>query len=174
MSCQDLQTKREAVPDDAACLQAVRVNDLSERRPFFQFLGRSFHRRHDFAPRQNQFLAKTLSWRGPIRRNDFPVDALHLGARVFSRNTCPIRTSGVTVDATFPHRLNTGSAAPLSEITRPEGCNAENSQEHKHAYQYSLDHLHPLSRVAAVAVHGSVFAGRPDNSIWTSQLPRLE
>ena len=32
-------------------LQAVRVNDLSERRPFFQFLGRSFHRRHDFISR---------------------------------------------------------------------------------------------------------------------------
>jgi hypothetical protein len=37
---------------------ALRVNDASERRPFLQFLARSFHRRHDFAPRQDQFLAK--------------------------------------------------------------------------------------------------------------------
>jgi hypothetical protein len=84
MSCQDLQPSAKLFQMMPPVLQAVRVNDLSERRPFFQFLGRSFHRRHDFAPRQNQFLAKTLSWRGPIRRNDFPVDALHLGARVFS------------------------------------------------------------------------------------------
>src|ERR1700720_3985714 len=29
----------------------LRVNDACERRTFLQFLGRSFHRRRDFAPR---------------------------------------------------------------------------------------------------------------------------
>jgi hypothetical protein len=64
---------------------ALKVNDACERRPLLQFLGRSLHRRHDFAPRQDQFLAKKLPWRGPIRRNDLPVDALDLGARTLFR-----------------------------------------------------------------------------------------
>jgi hypothetical protein len=37
---------------------ALRVNDVMRRRPFLQFLGRSFHRRHSFALRQDQFLAR--------------------------------------------------------------------------------------------------------------------
>jgi hypothetical protein len=46
---------------------ALRVNDACERRPFLQFLGRSFHRRHDFAPRQDKLLTKKMPWGGPIR-----------------------------------------------------------------------------------------------------------
>src|SRR5258708_254139 len=64
---------------------AVRVNDVSERRPFLQFLGRSTHRRRDFGPRQDQFLAKKMWRRGPIRLNQLPVDAFHLAARTLFR-----------------------------------------------------------------------------------------
>src|ERR1700739_4753805 len=38
-----------------------------------------------YCPFKGEFLAKTLSWRGPIRRNDFPVDAFHLAALTLFR-----------------------------------------------------------------------------------------
>jgi hypothetical protein len=60
---------------------AVRVNDARERRPFLQFLERSFHRRHDFAPRQDKLLTKKMPWRGPIRGNNLAVNALDLRGR---------------------------------------------------------------------------------------------
>ena len=60
---------------------ALRVNDACERRPFLQFLRRSFHRRHDFAPRQNELLTKKMPRRGPIRGNNLAVNALDLRAR---------------------------------------------------------------------------------------------
>jgi serine/threonine-protein kinase RsbW len=60
---------------------ALRVNDACERRPSLQFLGRSFHRCHDFAPCKDQFLAKKMPRRGPIRGNDLAVNTLDLRAR---------------------------------------------------------------------------------------------
>lgn len=76
-----------------------------------------------------------------------------LGSREIAQIACIsgvvlIRMSGVILAATFPLTLSARSAAPLPEITLPEGCNAENSQYHKYAYQYLLDHLHALGRAA--------------------------
>jgi hypothetical protein len=74
---------------------------------------------------------------------------------------------GVIVGAKFPPGLNTESAAPLPKIAAPERRNAKKDQEHKHAYQYPLDHLDslgqvaPLPRFATIAVYGNIIAGRP-------------